>query len=307
MPITASTPRLAHRRFTAPAAIAGALTSVAAGVGCGSVPLHTHRQIIDIPLSPHPDNTGGVPIEVETANGAVRLSPGDPSNARVVAEVRATSAERARETRVLAAQRPDGTLGVRVAWPEGARGAREGASLDITGPSFDGVRVRTSNDPVVLIDQRGEAIVRTSNDEVRVSRHVGPLRVRTSNDPVVIVAHLGPVEVRTSNDPVRLTLAEGAVGPFRIETSNDPVRVTLPASYAGSIEADATGDDVVVKAPKRDIRVERLTNGSTRIDVGAPGVAIPRSYITTSNARIRITLAETTDAPQGQPIDQADR
>ena len=241
-------------------------------IGCGSTPMYKHRHTLE--LAAHaPGNpsgtTGSGRLEARSNNGSITLRRHDQPSIRVVAEVRATSPERARESQLIATEDASGGLGVSIEWPDGRRESNEGASLDITGPAFNGVHLETSNGSIRASDQFGEGFFDTSNASVRVERHAGP------------------VTIDTSNGRVSLSLARGERSPFSIRTSNARVGVDLPASFDGVVEANTSNGDVKFRAHDRPVLVRRDVGSSASISFGSSwdGQA---SRIRTSNGSVSI-------------------
>ena len=88
----------------------------------------------------HIDNK---PLDVETQNGTVEVINFDGDQVVITAEIRARSLERAQDVMIEAVRRPDGTLAVRVGWPNDRR-SREGVSLRIQVPNFSSQTTTTS-------------------------------------------------------------------------------------------------------------------------------------------------------------------
>ncbi|MEO0483825.1 MAG: hypothetical protein AAF138_09385 [Planctomycetota bacterium] len=263
--------RRARPRAAAVAMGLAGVTMITA-IGCGSTPMYKHRHTLE--LAAHtPGNPSGTTgpgrLEARSNNGSITLRQHEEPSIRVVAEVRATSPERARESQLIATEDASGGLGVSIEWPDGRRESNEGAALYITGPAFHGVHLETSNGSIRASDQFGEGFFDTSNASVRVDRHAGP------------------VTIDTSNGRVSLSLARGERSPFSVRTSNARVGVDLPASFDGVIETDTSNADVKIRAHDRQLVIRRKSDSSAAVSFGASWES-ERSRIRTSNGSVSI-------------------
>lgn len=80
-------------------------------------------------------HVAGSSLDVRTQNGAVEVQQGDGEQVVVTATITARTSDRLAKTTVSVDRGADGTLQVRVQWPEGVRKAGEGASFIVRTPS----------------------------------------------------------------------------------------------------------------------------------------------------------------------------
>jgi hypothetical protein len=251
-------------------------------------------------------HAAAMPVKVTTENGGVTVQVGDAgSGVSVTGEVRATTAERAQATRVLAERDGSGQLVVSVAWPEGVRLPSEGCTITVTLPNAKGVTVVTSNGPVKLVGLDGEADARTSNGGVTINDHNGPAKVRTSNASVKVDSIGGAldaatsngsvtvsdasssVRVSTSNASVECALAPESPGPVNIETSNGRVSLRVVAgdgaAFKGTLKAKTSNGRITMSG-----QAKAVSSGKTTLDLGFGDG--PESTIRTSNGPVRIDI-----------------
>lgn len=261
-------------RAAAAVAVGGALA------GC-STPWTRFRDDRVVTLTHH--DTGA--LRVESANGSVRISPGDPALVRVDATLWGPDLDRLGESAVVTEER-DGGLYVGVEWAGGVRLNNEGCDFIIAIPAATVVTVRTSNDEIIVDHVGDEVDLTTSDDEVEVLGVPGRVRVVTSNDHVTVRGTLGPVEVTTSNDEVYVELAPGAEGPVELRTSNDDIVLHVGPAFGGRLSAGTSngrvrvvGDGVIVHDTDRRTHAE--------LEFDHPG---GRSTLSTSNSNITIVV-----------------
>jgi hypothetical protein len=234
-------------------------------------------------------HVSGSPLSVETANGAITVEasapvPGSPSEVSIVAEIRATTAERLAATKVLADRDGGGRLSVRLEWPDGRREGSEGCSFSIRLPDANGVEAAASNGKVRVAGLAGGARLRTSNGAVVVSGHRGDVAVKTSNGSVEVAGATARTDVETSNGRIHVSLAEDGTGPALLQTSNGSIRLSVGAAFRGTIDADTSNGSVEVTGVA-GAQVDRRSRTSARVVVSGGDAA---SRLRTSNGSIEV-------------------
>ncbi|MEL7472184.1 MAG: DUF4097 family beta strand repeat-containing protein [Planctomycetota bacterium] len=227
----------------------------------------------------------GSGLDVATRNGSVSIEADDRASVLVRAKFRATTQERLDAMGVHAVYEAPGVLRVGIDWPEGGREGNEGASLEIVGPAFDGVRVASSNGSIRAEGQLGPGDYRTGNGRVGVTNQAGPVTVRTSNGRVVLSGVEDEAFVDTSNGAVSIDLREGADGPVQVDTSNGSVRVRLPSTLAGELSADTSNGSIQLHEAPTGARLNSVGKRRLRMTMPTPGRA---SAIDTSNGNVTI-------------------
>jgi hypothetical protein len=250
-------------------------------------------------------HVSGTPVDVRTANGAVKVEAKAVDKVRVVATVRAQTQERLDATQVKVERLADNTLSVSVAWPDDRRRASEGVSFDIAVPDAAGVKVKTSNGSISIAGLTGEAVLESSNGRVGVDGHAGAVKIDTSNGAVnvkdvsgpvwaessnggVELVRVGtPVKVDTNNGSVRVTLRDEATGPVKIDSSNGPVTLAVGPSFTGELGMDTSNGSVKVE-DLAAASIVSMGKSSGRIRVGGVGSGGEESRIDTSNGAITV-------------------
>ncbi|MCB9846218.1 MAG: DUF4097 family beta strand repeat protein [Phycisphaeraceae bacterium] len=277
------------------AQLVGLLTcGIIAACSTWSAPFHETREL-------QVEHRPGSAIDIETANGAIEVEVGQADAVLIDATIKATSQERLDATEIAASRLDDGTLLLRVVWPNDQRLGPEGCSFRVTLPGAVGVRLDTSNGAIVLRGASGDADLSASNGRITVKEQDGNVTAHTSNGAVEIEHASGNVEVRssngalstmgvggsvvarTSNGRIRVALDDDSVGPIQLTSSNGSIDLDVGSAFAGVIEADTSNgrvslegfDDGMVASKKRT---------SARIRCGAG----PQCRITTSNGSISI-------------------
>ncbi|MCH8271556.1 MAG: DUF4097 family beta strand repeat protein [Planctomycetes bacterium] len=243
-------------------------------------------------------------VDVQTANGSVQLTQTEQPDVVVDAVLKMVSQERADLVEISAEYQPDGTLAVRVLWPDGVRQPKESCSFVITLPDAVGVRVRTSNGSIELTglsgtadlhtsngavkvyDFAGDVLARTSNGRVVVERAAGTIDVRTSNGRVTVVEAHKAVIVRTSNGRVRVGLADDGAGPVTIDTSNGSVEFDAGPGFVGRLTASTSNGSVHVDGSGLGDLTTRRRSASFAV-----GDSDAESRIKTSNGSITIRVS----------------
>lgn len=196
-------------------------------------------------------------MDVEVANGSIEVRAGGDA-VSIEAKVRAITQERLDATRVVAARQADGTLSIRIDWPDGGRKSNEGCSLAIVVPDAGAVGLVTSNGALTLEGAGTHAVLRTSNGAIKVAGVSGKVEARTSNGRVEVsdvpggvyaessngrieLSRVGgPVTATTSNGAVSVRLNHESAGPVAVHTSNGSVRVEVGAGFRGELDASTS-------------------------------------------------------------------
>ncbi len=250
----------------------------------------------------------GAPVDVRTANGAVRVEAKPVAQVRVTATVRAQSQERLDATQVRVERGADSTLLVSVLWPDDRRRSNEGVSFEIAIPDAGGVTVKTTNGSISTAGLSGEAVLESSNGRVTVDGHNGPVHINTSNGSVNVkdagsvwvessnggielTRVATPVTVDTSNGSVRATLRNDASGPVKIDSSNGPITLTVGPAFAGEVVMDT--NNASCKAEELPgATIVSMGRSSGRIRVGGVGSGGEESRLDTSNGSIVVKGAK---------------
>ncbi|MCL4221558.1 MAG: DUF4097 family beta strand repeat protein [Phycisphaerales bacterium] len=280
-----------RKMLAAMAASAGLLVA-----GCG---LQQARFTRTDALS-HPHQGGGG-LDVEGANGSIDVSCGGQA-VSIEAKIRALTQERLEATHVVATRQADGTLHIRIDWPEGGRKSNEGCSLAIVMPDAGAIDLRTSNGALSVNGLGTEAVLRTSNGAIKVVGVSGSVDARTSNGRIEVrdvpgvvsvessngalelVGLGGPVRASTSNGAVTVLLSDAAAGPVDVRTSNGSVRVQVGTGFQGELDASTSNGG---------FRVEGFA-GAQSVDLGKSWARIRldgqgSSRIRTSNGSVTLT------------------
>ncbi len=217
------------RRLTC-AVLATSLTCLA---GCNMWPQARFKETRQLMVSHEP----GTGVDIQTKNGAIDVRVAQVDSVEIDAHLKAITQERLDLTDVVASRLEDGTLYLRVDWPEGGRRGSEGCSFDIRLPDAYGANLESSNGAITLVGISGEAKLRTSNGKIRVENHDGNVLADTSNGYVELAQITGAATVDTSNGAVRVELDDASSGPLSIKTSNGSVHVTVGPAFAGELGA----------------------------------------------------------------------
>jgi DUF4097 and DUF4098 domain-containing protein YvlB len=186
---------------------------------------------------------------------------------------------------VLTNRKDDGTLDVRVVWPENKRRGNEGASFEVEIPDANGVALDTSNGAITLAGMRGPAKLDTSNGAITVEGHDGSVVADSSNGKVVLNEVTGKVNADTSNGAIEVRLADSNPGPVRLDTSNGRCTLGVGSAFGGTIEADTSNGRVTVSGLD-GLATAKTTKTSGKVTFSNPG---EKSVIDTSNGSIEIT------------------
>jgi len=228
----------------------------------------------------------GSAIDVKTANGHVYLTQQtDQSSVTVDAVFKLRTQERADAVDILAEYQPDGTLEVRVLWPDGSRMGNESCSFDITLPGAAGVTVRTSNGAIRLTGLSGTAILKTSNGRVNVLGFSGDVIARSSNGRINIEGAVGSVDASTSNGRVIVELVDDATGPVTISSSNGSVELIAGSGFEGYVSASTSNGSIHVEGSGLDELKTSRRHASFHV-----GDSDAQSKISTSNGSVTIRI-----------------
>lgn len=221
-------------------------------------------------------HVAGSRLDVRTRNGSVEVRQGGVDEVQITATIHARSQDRLAKTALTARRDPQGTLEVRVEWPDGPRNG-EGASIVIVTPSAPKVSALTSNGNILVrADDAREIDATGSNGSIVVHAPMAVVKAASSNG-MVDLDRVARADVTTSNAGVTVALAPESVGPVAVQTSNGPIDLTVGPAFGGVMRARTSNGPV-------NVSVDRATAGEAGLDFG-PG---ERSSITTSNAAIRV-------------------
>lgn len=280
-------------------AILGSLT------GCGDLVLHRATRVIEV------NHVDAKPLVVTSENGSITVTRGQPPSVRITARLAALTAERLEQTQVVAERSADGTLAVRVSWPD-RRQKNEGASFEIAIPSVRDLTLTTSNGKLHVCDTAGLAKLQTSNGSVHVENHAGNVEAdssngsllldnvggnvvaRTSNGRVEIDGVSGLCDVSTSNGSVDIDLASTSSGPVTVHTNNGSVALEIGPAFVGEVSATTSNGRVTVDGGVT-ARIIEMGRNAARFAIGSGGSP---STLQTSNGSIRIKLEN--EAPRQQ-------
>lgn len=264
--------------------------------GCG---LQQARFIRTDALS-HPHQGGGG-LDVEVANGSIDVDRGGEA-VSIEAKIRALTQARLDATHVVATREADGTLRIRIEWPEGGRKSNEGCSLAIMMPDAGAIELETSNGALSVNGLGTAAVLRTSNGAIKVAGVSGSVEARTSNGRIEVrdvpgavlvdssngalelVGLGGSVRGSTSNGAVSVRLSDAAAGPVDVRTSNGSVKVQVGTGFQGELDASTSNGG---------FRVEGFA-GAQSVDLGKTWARIRldgqgSSRIRTSNGWVTLT------------------
>lgn len=227
----------------------------------------------------------GKALDIESANGAISVRKAEGSAVQVTAKPRATSQERLDRVKVLASRGGDGTLMLRVDWPDGGRQGSEGCDFDVTLPDADGLTLTSFNGPVEFHGLAGAARVRTSNGTVKSRGHRGPVDVESSNGDIELRDVGGPISAESSNGQISVLMAPNAPGPVKIASSNGSVTLTLSSAFTGAIRLETSNGSLRV-ADIPNAKLTKLGERHARILIGDG--AGPESVLESSNGSVEL-------------------
>jgi hypothetical protein len=228
------------------------------------------------------EHVAGKPLSVETENGAVVVERSTREGVRVAATISARTQERLDLVRLTLDRERDGTLAVRLEWPQDGRRSNEGASVRVEIPDAAGLDLRTSNGRVASAGLGGDARIQTSNGAIVVRDHAGEVDGSTSNGRVELEG-VGGARVVTSNGSVGVTLRDDANLPVTIETSNGSVRFVVGSAFRGAINAQTSNGSVRADCPHATSKSTDRASGRVVFGDG------PTSTIGTSNGSVIIS------------------
>ncbi|MEZ5989746.1 MAG: DUF4097 family beta strand repeat-containing protein [Planctomycetota bacterium] len=221
----------------------------------------------------------GAALAVETDNGAIRVTPGEGTDYKVVATLRSPSEERLARTAVRIAE-ADGVMRVSIDWPEGRTLSNEGCSLVIRVPAAAGLQLRTSNGSIEFGGFACEAVATTSNGRISAMDLDGPAELVTSNGGIEARGIGGRLRAETSNGSIKAELRPDNAGPVTLRSSNGGITVDASA-LAGVIMATTSNGSIDVQGADK---VQRHSEDHVEVDLGNG----QRSVVTTSNGKIRM-------------------
>jgi DUF4097 and DUF4098 domain-containing protein YvlB len=244
-----------------PLALAGCVT---AATGCSFVDAAKFRAVktVTAPCA------APAPLDVATGNGDITVTRADVSEVQISATIKATTQERLDAARVTAEHGPDGTLLVRVEWPEGKRLPNEGCAFDIRVPDVTSLTLKSTNGTLRTAGLSGPATLTTSNGEVVVSGHRGPVKAASSNGQISLL-DVESAAADTSNGDVVVRLLPDSPGPVNAQTSNGEIVLTVGPEFQGAVKAstsngqvlNASGMGVTVGAARRNQAVFSFGKG----------------------------------------------
>ncbi len=241
----------------------GLAVAVATLIGCGMSAPASSTTTLSLQIA----HVAGKALDISSANGAISVRRAEGEVVQVVAKPRATSQERLERVKVLAGRGGDGTLMLRVEWPEGGRHGNEGCDFDVTLPDAFGLNLTTFNGPVEFHGLAGPARIRTSNGSVTSKRHQGPVDAESSNGDIVLRHVGGPIAAESSNGEIDVLMSPDAPGPVKIHSSNGEIRLTLSAAFEGSIRLD-TSNGAIRVADIPNAKLTKLGDRQALIQIG---------------------------------------
>eukprot|EP01026_Neomeris_dumetosa_P057485 TRINITY_DN52956_c0_g1_i1.p3 TRINITY_DN52956_c0_g1~~TRINITY_DN52956_c0_g1_i1.p3 ORF type:complete len:280 (-),score=12.22 TRINITY_DN52956_c0_g1_i1:569-1408(-) len=236
-------------------------------------------------------HASGTGVDVQTRNGSIQVLASEVDMVEIDAELKAITQERLDATQVLASRLDDGTLYLRVEWPEGGRKGSEGCNFVIRLPDAYGTTLVSSNGALTVSGLKGQADLRTSNGRIEVKSHEGNVKADTSNGPVKLHDVAGAAEIDTSNGSVTVHLHDAANGPVNVRTSNGSVKVVVGPAFAGELAASTSNGSVrLVGFEPGEIasKGRRSCTLQARSSVN-PDLAGEASRIRSSNGSITVT------------------
>lgn len=249
--------------------------------------------------TPHVARTG---LDVLSDNGAVTIASATGESVSVAYTIRAISQDRANATNVSLTRAEDGSLLVRINWPNGKRRGNEGCELNISVPETAWVRAITTNGAITCTGMEGTAELRATNGEITLANHSGPSKLRTTNGAIRSSAVSGDVQAETTNGSVDLSaiggfviaqttngdvavkLAPDSKGPLKVTTTNGSVKVSLSGGFSGNLKVSTTNggislnvpQDVKVSGGKKEKKLEFGGDGDSSIRTVNGGISVSR-------------------------------
>ncbi|GJQ30276.1 MAG: hypothetical protein HBSAPP03_21600 [Phycisphaerae bacterium] len=225
-------------------ALAAPLTLAGTLGGCGIVYQPAKFKGAKSTAAPH---VVGSPLNVVSDNGAITVTMAPGNEVLVTASIRAESQARLDAVTVNLDRREDGTLAVRVNWPEGRRGPSEGADLEISLPDATGVTLKTSNGALTTRGLSGPADLQTSNGAVTVHGHTGHVTAKSSNGRIELYDVPSAV-ADTSNGRVMVRLTASGEGPVELDTSNGAITLEVGPGFNAQLTASTSNGGVSCSA-----------------------------------------------------------
>ncbi len=250
------------------------------------------------------DHVLGSPLRIRSDNGGVLIDGTTGNRVHIEAVIRTHTDERLAATTLNLVRDSDGTLRVEPVWPDDLREGDEGCDFTIQVPGGNGIEVRTSNGPVTVNGQAGNAVLRTTNGNVTVKDHNGAVNATTKNGSIhtesidgalsattdngSVQAHAvaGPVGIKTSNAPVNVGLTAENSGPVVIATSNAPATLSVGKAFSGAVSLK-TSNGSINYGNASHVQLVSQGKKETHLQVGKGGV---QSSVKTSNATIQVNF-----------------
>ncbi|MEY3230668.1 MAG: hypothetical protein RL689_757 [Planctomycetota bacterium] len=220
-------------------------------------------------------HVAGSRLDVRTRNGSVEVRQGGTDDVQVTATIRARNQERLSKTLFTVKRDAEGTLQVRVEWPDGPK-SNEGASIVVVTPSVPKVSAVSSNGDLLIEADSTHVDAESSNGNI-VVRAPRAVVTATSSNGRVHLEGVASADVSTSNAGVTVALAPDATGPLAIRTSNGPVNIDVGPTFAGMLRASTSNAATSVGVGRAVAR-----DGGFDFGPGTPSV------VRTSNAPIRV-------------------
>ncbi|MBS0197343.1 MAG: DUF4097 family beta strand repeat protein [Planctomycetes bacterium] len=226
------------------------------------------------------------PVDVTTENGSVSIKKTDAKEVKITTRLQGQSQERLDKAVVSASRHSDGTLQIKVIWPDGKRKNNEGASFEIETPGFTGVKVSSSNGAISLADLKGDATLDTSNGAISVKNHDGAVKAVSSNGAIDLANVMG-ASADSSNGPITIALNPKAAGPVKADTSNGPIHLKVGSAFTGAVNAE-TSNGVITNTSPRGVPSPKNSKTEASFQFGEGG---KKSKLSTSNGPIDISDA----------------
>lgn len=260
----------------------------------------THSRSIAVP------HVAQKPLEVVNGSGDVEVRKADGNEVRIRAEIKANSPQRAKSVKILAEREDDGTLRVRLDWPEGGRKPLESASVRVDVPDVLEISAKTDAGGIRLAGLAGEARLQTLNGGIDVRGFKGRLefdfrngeaQIRDVDGQIVgkgvnggasLSGIAGPVRIETTNGRMDVRLKPESGGPVDLKTTNGGIDLTVGKGFAGSIRAKCMNGNVDIELPGliKSMKQERFEQ---LVELNAPG---DDSTLAATNGHVRVRLAD---------------
>lgn len=218
--------------------------------------------------------TGPGAVQVETAGGTIRVSPGADQVVRVKATQRIKAGSEAEadevlkkltltieqngnDVRAVAKYERTGVRSIVGSWPPVQ------VDFEISVPAVFATNLNTSGGGITVGDLAGKAVLRTSGGSITLGRMGGPVDARTSGGNITLAEARGPVELKTSG---------GSITAGRV---------------AGEAELATSGGNIKIESAEG--RLQAHTSGGS-IRAGISGALKEECSLSTSGGSLRVTL-----------------